>query len=233
MSLLSATHLWFDPAMAPAVTENHFDPDWLQRQQLVTGAAKGRGTVYFFRVGPATWVLRRYLRGGWMGRFNRGAYAWFGLERSRPWREWRLLAELRAKGLPVPRPIAARVRRSGMVYGGDLITERIEPAAALAALMVAKALDQDDWRKIGALLARFHEHGVRHDDINVSNMLRDEQGRYHLIDFDNARIEPAGAWQERNLARFRRSIDKLRRRNPAAAFQDSDWAAVMAGYRGR
>jgi 3-deoxy-D-manno-octulosonic acid kinase len=125
MSLLSATHLVLDPAMAPAVTEDHFEPDWLLRQQLVTGTAKGRGTVYFFRAGPATWVLRRYLRGGWMGRFNRERYAWLGLEHSRPWREWRLLTDLRARGLPVPRPIAARVKRAGLVYRGDLITERI------------------------------------------------------------------------------------------------------------
>ena len=120
-----------------------------------------------------------------------------------------------------------------MVYRGDLITERIEPAASLGALMVANAVSREDWIKVGVLLAQFHAQGVRHDDINVSNVLRDEHGRYHLIDFDKAWIEPAGAWQERNLARFRRSIEKLRGRNPGVVFEEADWAAVMEGYRAR
>ena len=38
----------------------------------------------------------------------------------------------------------------------------------------------------------------------------------HLIDFDKACLVPAGPWREQNLARFRRSIDKLRARNAAA-----------------
>ncbi|AOS44855.1 3-deoxy-D-manno-octulosonic acid kinase [Lacunisphaera limnophila] len=223
--------LLFDRAATPGITADHFEPEWLQRQQLVVDTAKGRGTVYFFRAGPAVWVLRRYRRGGWMGRVNRDAYWWQGLEQTRPWREWRLLAELRAKGLPVPRPIAARVTRSGLVYHGDLITERIEGATPLGALLAAGALPREEWGKVGALLARFQAEGVRHDDINVSNVLRDGRGAYHLIDFDKALIAPPGAWQERNLARFRRSIEKLQRRQPAVGFTAADWAAVRAGYQ--
>ncbi len=232
MSLPSSVHLLVDPATLPAATEDHFDPEWLNRQQLVVGTAKGRGTVYFFRAGPATWVLRRYWRGGWIGRFNRERYLWRGLEATRPWREWRLLAALRAQGLPVPRPIAARVRRSGLTYRGDLITERIEPAVPFGALLAAGVVAREDWVKVGRLLAQFQAHGVRHDDINVSNVLRDEHGRYHLIDFDKAKLARDGGWKERNLARFQRSIEKLRTRNPAVVFGPAEWDALLDGYRG-
>lgn len=224
-------HLLFDRTVTPGITADHFEPGWLQAQQRIVGTAKGRGTVHFFREGPAVWVLRRYLRGGWAGRFNREAYLWWGIERTRPWREWHLLAELIAKGLPVPRPIAARVTRSGWCYRGDLITERLEGTTPLGEFLASGPLAGEEWTKVGTLLARFHACGVRHDDINVSNLLRDERGAYHLIDFDKAEIVPAGAWQERNLARFRRSIEKLRRRNPGVWFTDADWMAVREGYR--
>jgi 3-deoxy-D-manno-octulosonic acid kinase len=224
-------HLLFDRLATPGITTDHFEPEWLRAQQRVVGTAKGRGTVYFFRAGEAVWVLRRYLRGGWVGRFNRDAYLWSGLEQTRPWREWRLLTALRAKGLPVPRVIAARVRRSGMFYRGDLITERVEGTSPLGALLTAGAMPREEWAQVGGLLARFHAHGVRHDDINVSNVLRDGRGVYHLIDFDKAEIVPAGAWQEQNLARFRRSIEKLQRRNPASCFVEADWVALREGYR--
>ncbi len=165
-----------------------------------------------------------------MGRVNRDSYWWQGIEQTRPWREWRLLLDLRAKGLPVPRPIAARVTRSGLVYRGDLITERIEATTSLGALLVAGALPREEWTKVGALLACFQAQGVRHDDINVSNVLRDEAGTCHLIDFDKAEIVPAGAWQERNRARFRRSIEKLQRRHPAIVFTETDWSALSDGF---
>lgn len=231
MSRPAEVFLLSDPAVTPEITENHFEPAWLERQQAILGTAKGRGTVYFFRAGAAVWVLRRYLRGGWVGRFNRESYLWQGIEQTRPWREWRLLTALRAKGLPVPRPIAARVQRSGLFYRGDLITERLEATTALGELMTAGALTPDDWHRVGALLARFQAHGVRHDDINVSNVLCDKHGMYHLIDFDKAEIVPAGGWQARNLARFHRSIEKLQRRNPAVVFGEADRAALREGYR--
>lgn len=233
MSRPAEVHLLFDRAATPGITADHFEPGWLEAQGAVLGTARGRGTVYFFRAGEAVWVLRRYRRGGWVGRFNRDSYLWTGLEQSRPWREWRLLADLCAKGLPVPRPIAARVARTGLLYRGDLITERLEGTTPLGALLAAGALPREEWTKIGALLARFHAHGVRHDDINVSNVLRDERGGYHLIDFDKVEVAPAGAWQEQNLARFRRSIVKLQRRNPAVSFTGPDWVSLREGYRCR
>lgn len=230
MPRLAEDFLLFDREMVPELTSDHFEPDWLHGRKAIIATAQGRGTVFFARMGEAVWTLRRYLRGGWMARFNRERYLWLGLHNSRPWREWHLLAALHEKGLPVPRPIAARVRRTGLVYRGDLITERIEAATSLGALMKDNALTLQDWQRVGALLASFHEHGVRHDDINVSNILRDAQGRYHLIDFDKAWIAPAGVWRVRSLARLRRSIDKLRRRHPACAFAAADWNALLEGY---
>ena len=98
-------------------------------------AAGGRGAAWVIRGGEEDWVLRHYRRGGLPARFLADTYIWNGLERTRPWREWRLLAELHSRGLPVPRPVAARVQRKGLGYRGDLITRRIPAAHSLAELL--------------------------------------------------------------------------------------------------
>ena len=55
------------------------------------------------------WVLRRYLRGGMAARFARDRYLWLGEERTRSFRELRLLAELLRA-----RAAGARARRGAL-----------------------------------------------------------------------------------------------------------------------
>ncbi len=221
-----------EPAPA-SITPDHFEPAWWRLRGATLGTASGRGTVMFVRPPGATpvWVLRHYHRGGWIARFSRDRYVWTGLEATRPWREWRLTRRLRELDLPVPTPIAARVVRHGLTYAGDLLTQRIENAATLASILRARALPADAWSELGALLRRFHDAGVRHDDINVSNILLGIDGRFHVIDFDKAAIVRPGAWREHNLSRFRRSLEKHRALAPAFAFTPADWTALQSGYR--
>ncbi len=69
--------------------------------------------------------LRHYRRGGLMARLADDLYLWTGEERTRAFREWRLLRQLREWQLPVPRPIAAGYRRHGLAYRADLLTEEL------------------------------------------------------------------------------------------------------------
>ncbi|MBI2383186.1 MAG: 3-deoxy-D-manno-octulosonic acid kinase [Gammaproteobacteria bacterium] len=223
-------HILYDADAAPDIASQHFDPAWWQQRGDVVGGATGRGAVCFVRGGAAVWALRHYRRGGWMARLSDDRYWWTGLERTRPWREWRLTAALRAQGLPVPEPVAARVVRDGPFYRGDLITRRIEAAEVLADLLHERALPLGDWHRLGGVLRRFQDAGVRHDDINARNVLLDAQGRFHLLDFDKARIVPPGPWRERNLARFRRSLHKFARREPRFHFAPAAWEALAQGY---
>ena len=75
----------------------------------LAGEARGRGTVWFVRQAACEWVLRHYRRGGWLGPWLGDRYLWLGPGRTRAAREWRLLAVLYGRGLPVPRPVAARI----------------------------------------------------------------------------------------------------------------------------
>lgn len=185
----------------------------------------GRGGARVIRHGDGEWVLRHYRRGGLPGRFVHDRYLWTGLEATRPWREWRLLDSLYKEGLPVPQPLAARVLRAGLFYRGDLLTRRIPKARSLAVLLSGPR--RLPWDVVGRTLRRFHEAGVWHADLNAHNILLDESGGVHLIDFDRGeRRTPQAGWKQANLARLRRSFDKL-----TGGFDVHAWSVLLDAYR--
>ncbi len=191
-------------------------------------AVGGRGAAWIVpaRDGDGEWVLRHYRRGGLPAKLVADLYLWPGLELTRPWREWRLLAELHTLGLPVPRPVAARVVQGGIAYRGDLVTRRIPAARSLAELLRDSAAAP--WREVGACIHRFHEAGVWHADLNAHNVLVDAGATVWLIDFDRSeRRRPAPGWQQANLERLTRSLHKLGL--DGDAFRRA-WGALLGGY---
>ena len=156
------------------------------------------------------------------------------------------------RGLPVPRPVAARYQRSGLYYRCDLITERIVDAQPLSAVLAAGAPAESAWRAVGAAVARLHHAGIDHADLNAHNILVDAGGAVSVIDFDRGRLRvtsraghagleggvagtaEAGAlstWAERNLERLRRSLAKISSGLPSGRYSARDWQWFMAGYR--
>ena len=222
----------YDPAALAQPRAELFEPAYWERAGLVEGRAAGRGAVVFVRGGAngEAWALRHYRRGGWAGRLVADSYLWLGLALTRPWREFQLTHELHAKGLPVPRPVAAHVARRGMFYTADLVTVRIAGAEPLADLLLAGPLPPAHWTQLGRMLRRFHAAGARHDDIIARIVLRYARGAFYLIDFDKAQLLPAGAWQAQNLARFRRSLEKFKAAAPGFHFTDGEWHALLNGY---
>jgi 3-deoxy-D-manno-octulosonic acid kinase len=208
-----------------------FDPRALAERGAITGQAPGRGSTLFLQLGGRALTLRHFRRGGWMAPLLGDRYLWIGLRRTRATRELALLAQLHSRGLPVPRPVAARVCRAGCVYRGDIITERIAHAQSLAARLGTAALAGRDWRALGSVLRRFHRAGVYHADLNAHNIVQDAAGRFYLVDFDRGRLRaPARGWRGRNLARLRLSLDKLTAERHPFYFSDPDWAELLAGY---
>lgn len=209
-----------------------FDARVWRDQGRVVRAAEGRGMACFVRVDTnETWVLRHYQRGGLVARFNHERYLWSGADATRPAREFRLLAALYNRGLPVPRPVAARaVRRAGMTYTADLITQAIPGTRPLADHLADVPMIEADWRNLGAVIARLHRTGVWHADLNARNVLVAEPSGFYLLDFDRARYRGDGTWRQANLKRFRRSLDKFVAHQPAFHFAEHDWGALLAGY---
>jgi 3-deoxy-D-manno-octulosonic acid kinase len=225
-------HLLWPQGAAPPAPE-WFDPAALAASGRARTGGTGRAGTVYFDLDGRTRVLRHYRRGGLVRRLSADRYLHTGLTRSRPWRELAVLTRLHAAGLPVPPPVGARVvRAQAGLYRGDLLTQYLPGARTLPELLRADAAASATWRAVGATLARFHAAGLDHADLNAHNVVLDADATVHLIDFDRAVIRPRrGRWCERNLARLRRSLDKLARTEAVFAFTAADWAWLRAGYR--
>ena len=219
------------PVAGLEVSARWFEPTWWEAQGRAKATDTGRGTTWFVGAPGVEWVLRHYRRGGAVARWVADRYLWLGLERTRPFAEFRLTQRAHALGLPVPRAVAARVLRSGLTYSGDLITERL-PGAPCSSLVAQRALDAAGWRAAGACVARCHRAGLDHADLNLHNLLLDRNGAARVIDLDRAVLRAPGGWARGNLARLRRSLDKL---TPdwTAADRDAAWREFLAGYAAR
>lgn len=200
---------------------------WAERGRLESGRG-GRGAVCFVRGEFGEAVIRHYRRGGLIGRVVRDRYLWTGEDRTRAFREFRLLAALRDMGLPVPAPLAAGYARTGVFYRADLMTLAIADSQTLAQQLASGQDGAFAWAKLGGLLARFHAVGVFHADLNAHNVMHDGSGALWLIDFDRGDLRtPALAWQRANLQRLARSLRKL---GLAGEGFDRAWAALREGY---
>jgi 3-deoxy-D-manno-octulosonic acid kinase len=219
-----------DPALTPA-PEMLFEPRFWADHGRIRPVDGGRGTAWFVDHGAERWVLRHYRRGGFMSRVSEDRYLWMGEPSVRAFAEYRLLADLRERGLPVPVPLGARYQRYGLRYRCDLITRRICGAASVSGALADAPLSEDTWRQIGFTIARFHAAGVDHADLNAHNVLLDARGTVSIVDFDRGRLRTDGAWARRNLTRLHRSLVKIAASLPADRFPGEAWRHVLAGYR--
>ena len=190
----------------------------------------GRGETIFFECQNQKCVLKHYQRGGIFGRYIKDRYLWTGINGARSIREFNRLNELIKMGLPVPKTIAARVKRSGTTYTADLITTEIENTKTLSELIRIDEVSNDVWKAIGHCLRLFNDKEVYHPDLNTNNILIDTKPSVYLIDFDSAsRLHQKIASPKKTLNRFRRSLEKTYDKNEKD-FSVSDWDTIVSHY---
>lgn len=221
----------FDAELSPQVSPDWFVPDYWQEKDALRMQSGGRGGVAVIATPAGECVLRHYRRGGLVASVMGDRYLWTGAERSRPFMEFRLLADIARLGLPGPAVVAARYERHGFFYSADLITRRIADAQTLAQCLAQGRVDVGLAEAVGTVIGRFHRAGVWHADLNAHNVLVAPDGVY-LIDFDRGRLRvPAVAWQQANLQRLLRSLVKLGAASVGDAAFDRDlWQPLLAGY---
>ena len=180
----------------------------------------GRQAAWFVPVGDTQAVLRHYRRGGLMAKLGRKEYFWLGEDRTRSFAEFRLMHAMHTEGLPVPRPLAAAWWRAGLRYRAAILIERIADARPLAS-----AMDEPIAQAVAQAIVQMHRAGVWHADLNAHNILLDPEGKAWLIDFDRGtRGDLSNKARFANLARLRRSMQKLGGERGLAAWQRIDVA---------
>jgi len=230
-SALKRGAMLYDSSRVSNLTAAWFDPNHWDAKGAVEGRAQGRGAALYINANGKRLVLRHYRRGGLIARFSGDRYVWRDEDRTRPFAEWQLTYRLHRAGLPVPAPIAARYERTGRTYKGDILTERLATVGSLTECLRTGALSILTWIGIGRCIRRFHDLGVCHGDLNANNILLSEEAKVYLIDFDRCQLRRAGLWRDANLARLRRSLEKVTYSMPADRFAESDWHGLLDGYR--
>lgn len=222
----------YDTAILNQISEERFTARGWKQARPVTGnlRAAGRGQTLIVSDDSQEFVLRHYLRGGLVGRVVHDVYAWVNEERTRPFAEWRMLYKMREMDLPVPRPVAARYKRSGTFYSADLLTERVPGIEPLSQRIANSSCSPEFWQSLGAGLQRFHRHGVCHADLNAYNVQIGANDELWLLDFDRGTLRKPGTWQAKNLARLHRSLKKIRGLERAINWSENDWRQLLDGY---
>lgn len=213
-----------------------FDPQFWQKNNRTLGSAQGRGTTYFLRTEDLFGVntaLRHYYRGGLWGKVNRDRYQFTSLTTTRSFAEFHLLHRLQQAGLSVPKPIGAKVEKTSFSgYRADILTQKIENAHDLTAILQKRTLPEQIWIQIGAMIAKLHQLQICHTDLNAHNILlqqTDETMQCWLIDFDKCGEKTGNSWKAKNLMRLQRSfLKEVKRMN--IQFNNKNWQQLMDGY---
>lgn len=221
----------FDENAIKEFSKEMLSADYWQKKNAISGTAQGRGTTYFIKHKSNDWVLRHYYRGGLIGKLIHDSYFFTCYEKTRAAQEFSLLKKLNELSLPAPKPIAYRVKRSGISYQADILTGRINNAHDLVALLSTQSLSEDIWSSIGACIRAFHQAGIYHHDLNAHNILIDNHNKIWLIDFDRGeQRKPNQVWQQGNLDRLLRSFNKEQKRLPTFHWQADNWQLLIEGY---
>jgi 3-deoxy-D-manno-octulosonic acid kinase len=223
----------YDDVLLSHANSRWFDAAFWQGAAEAPGYAGGRGTTLYVELAGQRWVLRHFHRGGRIGRVLEDQFFWLGEDRTRSFREWRLLHRMHGLGLPSPQPVAARYRRRGLAYTADLLTACIPDVEPFSTRLGRGPVVPDVWRAVGACVHRFHAAGVWHADLTAHNLQIDRDDRIFLLDFDRGRFrEPAGSWREANLQRLHRSLSKISE-DGEVCFSAIEWGWLREGYGAR
>jgi 3-deoxy-D-manno-octulosonic acid kinase len=216
-----------DPTCVAQPSSALFDISHYAQHDVVSD---GRGAAHFVESENQKWLLKPYYRGGFIRKLSEKSYVFTGYERTRMFREFRLLQVLRSRGLPVPKPVAVLVERSGWCYAGTIILERLENVTSLQRLVENEAVGVSQWQSVGKTIALFHQNGVNHSDLNASNiLLRDDE--VFIIDFDGCGLEHnnQGTFRRKNLERLHRSL--LKQRHFSHGLLSEGWPLLTAAYQ--
>ena len=225
-------HLIENISATTSLDAEFFTPGFWHAHGQIVHTAHGRGTTYFVQQQEEVWVLREYLRGGLIARFIQRHFYFTSLTATRVYQEIALLLKLQQDGVNVPTPIGGYVQKQGLWYTNKILLAAIPGAREIHALCRTDQLTETICQRIGREIAKMHNAGVFHHDLNIQNILIDAQEQIWLIDFDKcfAAKQLTQAQCQSNIARLHRSIEKKRKQHTHYVFTAAHWQALLDAY---
>lgn len=171
-----------------------------------TQVIKGRGITLLFEKYKLKLVLREYLRGGFISKFNKKSYIAFSYNSYRSFLEFELLNNLYAQGLHVPLPVVAMVSYHFPMIQNKIVLQQIENSDNLDTILQKRNLNAIEVEAIQEQLHRLFELKVVHTDLNIKNILLDKDNKSFIIDFDKCYIK-----NNFNIADKKHILERLER----------------------
>ncbi len=184
------------------------------------------------RSSDGRFLVRHYGRGGLLRRLLGDSFL-FG---SRPFREILITHEVRKRGIPTARVVAALHHRIwGPLYRGDLVTVEIPDTRDLVSVFSscgsrpsreANILKQEIAREAGRTIRFMHDHGIYHGDLNLKNLLvqisSSDGPKVYIVDFDRSKISGSLSTGKKmkNIFRLDRSAEKLKTQGIPITYTD-------------
>ena len=227
----------FNLTEKPTEPASFFESAFWEKQQRITGSAKGRGTTYFLNTKDLFGVntaLRHYYRGGLWGEIQQRSLSFAIIYRNTQRGRISAFKSTPSSRCSRTQPIAARVKKGklGICYQADILIEKIENAQDLTALLQTQQLPNDVWQAIGKLIRQLHNLQICHTDLNAHNILvqqLENEQKCWLIDFDKCGQKSGDSWKQGNLERLHRSfVKEVGRMN--IQFNEENWTELLKGY---
>lgn len=187
--------------------------------------AKGKG-AFFLTADPLNEgrvFIKLYRRGGLLGRFIQSLY----LGKGRFRKEYETLLKLKRLGFNVPEPLGIFTKRAfGPFYKGALLSRYIEGSVTLPSIL-PNVQDDDLLAEIACMLARLHDAGIEHKDLNLNNFLLTKDGAKGknfsviILDFDKAKTH------RRPLCVLRRAYGLIRMERSAKKMFGEEFAGTF------
>lgn len=197
--------------------KNSYYASFFDRESILkeenTICCSGRGQTLLFNKDGKNLVLRHYRRGGLLGKIINDSFFVFETNAHRAFDEFRLLDYMLSKGLPVPKPVIAREKKSFLSVTQDIVIERLNGYRDLSYIISERELTHEEYSNIGKTISLFFKENILHTDLNIRNILINEQSKVAIIDFDKCcctklSVDMKKSMLDRLLRSFKKEITR-------------------------
>lgn len=199
----------YDPNTFKNFSSLLFNIDYISKEGLIKSEIVGRGKAYEIEFEGNRFILKHYIRGGFISKISYDKYFFDAIASSRAVKEYNFLNNLYSKGLPVPKPAALQVVINKFTYTADLITCKINNEGTLYDFVQAGKMNSNLWSNLENTLQKFYDENVYHSDLNSKNIIIDKASKFYFLDFDNSYFFYKNKLFKKSVIRLGRSLSKL------------------------